>query len=66
MLILTRRPGEELVFTLTQDMPAGTRITMVFTRVQGNQVRFGVDAPRSISVDRAEVAAIKFGNPDAE
>jgi carbon storage regulator len=48
MLVLSRRSGEEIV------IGDGIRITVV--SVKGNQVRIGVTAPRSVAVDRQEVA----------
>ena len=48
MLVLTRKPGEEIV------IGSGIRITVV--AVTGNKVRLGVVAPPSVLVDRAEVA----------
>jgi hypothetical protein len=40
MLILTRRVGESVVI--------GTEVTVTVLRVKGNQVRLGVDAPKSV------------------
>lgn len=48
MLILTRRPDEELII--------GGNIRVMVLGVSGNQVRIGITAPRNITVDRAEVA----------
>jgi carbon storage regulator len=48
MLVLSRRTGEEIV------IGDGIRIKVV--SVKGNQVRIGVTAPRSVAVDRQEVA----------
>jgi carbon storage regulator len=48
MLVLSRRTGEEIV------IDGGIRIRVV--SVKGNQVRIGVSAPRSVAVDRQEVA----------
>lgn len=47
MLVLTRRPGEEIV--IDNDI----RITIVTLR--GDRVRIGITAPPSIVVDRGEV-----------
>jgi carbon storage regulator len=47
MLILTRRPVEAINI--------GEEIVLTVLGVTGGQVRFGIDAPRSIPVDRAEV-----------
>ena len=47
MLILTRRVGESLII--------GDDVTVTVLGVKGNQVRVGVDAPRSVSVHREEI-----------
>jgi carbon storage regulator CsrA len=44
MLILTRRVGEAVVI--------GDEVTVTVLGVKGNQVRIGVNAPRSVSVHR--------------
>lgn len=47
MLILTRRVGETIRI--------GDDIEVVVLGIQGNQVRIGVKAPRSLDVHRQEV-----------
>jgi carbon storage regulator len=47
MLILTRRPGETLM--------VGDEVTVTVLGVQGNQVRLGINAPRSVAVHREEI-----------
>jgi carbon storage regulator len=47
MLVLTRRPGEEIVI-------AG-KIRITITSVKGDRIRLGIDAPPSVAVDRKEV-----------
>lgn len=47
MLILTRRPGNQIRI--------GDDITVTVLSVKGNQVRIGVDAPGDVSVHREEV-----------
>jgi len=47
MLILTRRPVETIYI--------GEDVTVTVLGVNGNQVRFGINAPRHIEIDRAEV-----------
>jgi len=60
MLILTRRPVETIYI--------GNEVTVTVLGVVGNQVRFGIEAPRHITIDRAEIherkkrAALE-GNP---
>src|SRR5262245_20943489 len=61
MLILTRRPVETIYI--------GDEVTVTVLGVVGNQVRFGIEAPRHIVIDRAEIherkkrAALASGNP---
>ena len=47
MLILTRRPVETICI--------GDDVTVTVLGVVGNQVRFGIEAPREIAIDRAEI-----------
>ena len=47
MLILTRRTGETLM--------VGDDVTVTVLGVKGNQVRIGVNAPKSIAVHREEI-----------
>ena len=48
MLVLTRSVGERLVIN-------DGEIKISVLEVKGNQVRIGIDAPRSVSVHREEV-----------
>ena len=47
MLILTRRIGENLRI--------GTNVTVTILGVKGNQVKVGIDAPKSLPVHREEL-----------
>jgi carbon storage regulator len=47
MLILTRRVGETLII--------GDDVNVTVLGVKGNQVRIGVEAPKSVSVHREEI-----------
>ena len=47
MLVLSRKVGEEIVI--------GDNIRVRIVSVQGNQIRLGFDAPREVSIQRAEL-----------
>ena len=47
MLVLTRKAGEQIVID--------GNIVVTVSAVEGNKVRIGIEAPMSVSVDRAEV-----------
>ncbi|MEY4762995.1 MAG: hypothetical protein RLZZ200_2851 [Pseudomonadota bacterium] len=47
MLILTRRVGETVMI--------GEEVTVTVLGVKGNQVRIGVNAPKTVSVHREEI-----------
>jgi carbon storage regulator len=47
MLVLTRRPGQSIMI--------GNDITVTVLEIRNDQVRIGVDAPRSIQVHREEI-----------
>lgn len=47
MLILTRRVGETVMI--------GDEVSVTVLRVKGNQVRLGVNAPKTVSVQREEI-----------
>ena len=49
MLILTRRVGETLMI--------GDEITVTIMGVKGNQIRLGINAPKSVAVHREEIYA---------
>jgi carbon storage regulator len=60
VLILTRRVGETVMI--------GDEVAVTVLRVKGNQVRLGVNAPKTISVQREEIfERIKreTGQPDS-
>jgi carbon storage regulator len=52
MLILSRRPNESLVI--------GSEVTLTVLGIKGNQVRLGINAPRDVVIDRAEVRRRKM------
>lgn len=47
MLILTRRVGETVM--------VGDHVTITVLGVKGNQVRVGINAPKSVAVHREEI-----------
>jgi carbon storage regulator len=47
MLVLTRRPGEEVVI--------GGKIRIIIVSAKGDRIRIGIDAPPSVVVDRQEI-----------
>lgn len=47
MLVLARKVGQKIVI--------GGNITVLVTEVRGDQVRLGIEAPRSIPVHRTEL-----------
>jgi len=58
MLVLTRRVGERVVI--------GEDIVLTVLEVRSDGVRLGIDAPRSVTVNRAEVLeAVTSANVEA-
>lgn len=47
MLVLTRKAGESIVI--------GNEVVITVLEIRGGQIRIGVDAPRDLSVHRAEI-----------
>jgi len=59
MLILTRRVGESVVI--------GEDVTVTVLGVKGNQVRIGINAPKTVAVHREEIfERIKSGRGAAD
>lgn len=56
MLVLTRRPGEEIV------IDGNIRVTVV--SVRGDRVRIGIEAPPSVVVDRQEISERRKLHPE--
>lgn len=47
MLILTRRVGETLM--------VGDEVTVTVLAIKGNQIRLGIDAPKTVDIYREEI-----------
>ena len=59
MLILTRRVGESVVI--------GEDVTVTVLGVKGNQVRIGINAPKTVTVHREEIyERIKSGRAQGD
>lgn len=52
MLVLSRRPGEKLLFPSLD-------ITLHLLEIKGNQIKIGIQAPPQVKVLRAEVAEVR-------
>jgi carbon storage regulator len=59
MLVLSRKPTEDIVFV-------GLNIRVRVLEIRGNQVRIGIDAPRDVKIARAELLCGKDRTPDDE
>jgi carbon storage regulator len=51
MLVLTRKPGEEILI--------GDNIRLTVVRIDGGKVRLGIAAPASVPVRRQEICALQ-------
>lgn len=49
MLVLTRRIGEEIII--------GDNIRVKIVSIKGDRIRVGIEAPSTVTVDRAEIFA---------
>lgn len=58
MLVLSRKPGEKLVFG-----QGVNQIVVQVVRVNGNRVTLGIDAPREIPVLRGELRPLPPAEP---
>jgi carbon storage regulator CsrA len=55
MLFLTRRAKETQDTLILTDQDTGTVVTVVIRKVDGGQVRVGIEAPKHINVVRGEL-----------
>jgi carbon storage regulator CsrA len=56
MLVLTRRPGEQIV------IDGNIRVTVV--SVKGDRVRIGIEAPPTVLIDREEIHERRQHSPN--
>lgn len=54
MLYLTQKAGDSIRFTL----PSGDIIWIAFNSVDRNKIHIGIQAPRSIAIDRHKLVAV--------
>ncbi len=52
MLTLTRKPGEKIVIRTE----SGEKVELFVSEIRRNQVRIKIDAPRTVTVMRLEIA----------
>ncbi|WP_020472893.1 carbon storage regulator [Zavarzinella formosa] len=55
MLVLTRKLNEEIII--------GDNIRIKIVAVNGDRIRVGIEAPRDVAVNRAELQARKTNSP---
>lgn len=58
MLVLSRKEGEKLVI--------GDNITLVVSRISGNRVTLGIEAPGDVKIFRGELAQKETTNPEPD
>lgn len=61
MLVLTRKTGEEIIINYH-----GQITTITICGLEGNKVRVGVTAPKSVVVDRREVHERRMAEAESE
>ena len=57
MLVLTRNCGEQLII--------GGDIVVTVVAIEGNKIRLGIEAPKSVRVDREEIHARRLAEQAA-
>ena len=51
MLVLSRKRDEQIIITLED----GRQVSIMVVDIRGDKVRLGVEAPKTVSVDRGEI-----------
>ncbi|UZE97224.1 carbon storage regulator [Alkalimarinus alittae] len=54
-LALTRREGEKLFFFIEDSNGTITKIRIDLNEITGNQVKIGIDAPKTVQIIRDEL-----------
>ena len=55
MLVLTRKVGERIFLDLPDDLPKGTRLTVMIADIARGKVRIGFECPPEIIINREEL-----------
>ncbi len=58
MLVLSRKPGERIMI--------GDEVTVTIVRIGPNNVRIGIEAPRTMNIVREELQVAAEGRGEAE
>ena len=58
MLVLSRKEGERISI--------GDNITLIVSKVSGNRVTIGIEAPRDVKVVRSELQSVTLGEVEFE
>ena len=58
MLVLSRKTGEKIHI--------GDNITITVTQTAGNRIKLGIEAPKSVSIMRGEIASVPVSEPSPE
>ena len=59
MLVIMRRKSEKIICTVIEDISKGEKIEIMVTDIDGKQTCLGIEAPRSIDIQRAELIKVK-------
>lgn len=62
MLILSRKENQSVIIVATDDIPKGTKIKVMLTKVTKQNVRIGFDADQRFNIIREELIPHKGEN----
>lgn len=63
MLVLSRKNDEQIVIDAFDAEGSPVQVWVTVVEIRGDKVRIGVDAPKSVPVNRSEVAIAKQRDP---